>query len=48
MKEYKVYQTALPEQGEQVMNQMAQDGWTVVSTASSGNRFIITFERETQ
>ena len=46
MKEYKVCQVVLPEQGEQVMNHMAKEGWTVVSTAVGGNRFIITFERD--
>ena len=48
MKEYKVkvVQAALPEDGERLMNQLAQEGWSVASTAAAGNRFIITFERD--
>ena len=46
MKEYKVCQVVLPEQGEELMNHMAREGWSVVSTAIGGNRFIITFVRE--
>ena len=46
MKEYKVVQVALPEQGEEIMNRLAREGWSVASTAIGGNRFIITFVRD--
>ena len=45
MKEYKVMQVARLEDGETLMNQLAREGWYVISTAAANNRFIITFER---
>ena len=46
MKEYKVLTAISAGEAEAVMNQMAQEGWVVNSTAAVGNlRIIITFER---
>ena len=48
MNEYKVCQVVVLTEGERLMNEMAKDGWTVASTAATGNRLIITFERDAQ
>ena len=46
MKEYKVVQVLLPEQCEQTMNHLAQEGWGVHSVVAPGRQFVITFERD--
>lgn len=48
--EYKVMEAGNSQRAEQIMNEMAREGWRVVSTAFWANfkaLIIITFERET-
>lgn len=50
MIEYKVMEAGNSQRAEQIMNEMAREGWRVVSTAFWANfkaLIIITFERET-
>lgn len=49
MFEYKVIKVANPSEAEGIMNNMAKDGWRVVSTTywtKWGTYLVITFERE--
>lgn len=49
MYEYKVIEVEYPKDMEKLMNDMAKDGWRVVSTAHWHNfkaTMVITFERE--
>ena len=48
MKEYKVIEATTSRQAEELMNQYAQQGWTVISVVSRvywTNRLVITLEK---